>query len=168
MLTGLTYVDLLATGLMMGASTFAVIFYAICMHMGYPKDGIANVLVQTVYRVLRIVHVVLFSIAAIALYVSYMDGEIEMFTLYILKVFFLFINAMIAIAMKKKMLSVYWGAPAIAGTWHTLGLFSIYAVVMQEVPSVLFALGLYLCVLGAMIGVFYLIRLYLAPKTTKK
>ena len=115
-------------GLILGTSTIAVISYGLSLHYGYPREGIGNALIQTVYKVLRVMHVVYFTLVLGILFLfGFLDGVNEVTIEYGVKMFVLLFNAYIAYGMATRKLDVSYAAPAIAGGWYFLAGYHSYA-----------------------------------------
>ena len=120
-LTILTLVETSIVGVLLGASTVAVISYALCLRHGYPREGIGNALIQGVYTLIRVFHVLLAIVVAVSIIVfGVFDGLLEAQVEYGVKASVLFINGLIACGMAYRILPVAYAAPFIAAGWYFL------------------------------------------------
>ena len=114
-LTFLTLIENYIVGVLLGASTLAVISYAISLRYGYPREGIGNVLIQSIYTLIRLFHIFLAILVTLYIIVfGLMDGLVEVWYEYGIKAFILFLNAVVAFGMARRLLPVSHFAPVIA------------------------------------------------------
>ena len=128
-LTILTLVETSIVGVLLGASTVAVISYALCLRHGYPREGIGNALIQGVYTLIRVFHVLLAIVVAVSIIVfGVFDGLLEAQVEYGVKASVLFINGLIACGMAYRILPVAYAAPFIAAGWYFLASYHTYTM----------------------------------------
>ena len=159
-------------GVLLGASTLAIISYGISLRFGYPRDGVGNALIQSIYTVLRLFHI--FFAILVALYIivfGIMDGIPEVWYEYGVKAFVLVANAAIAFGMARshKIFPVDYFAPAIGAGWYFLALYhSYYSALGVQATGVIGAILLYLVLLGGFQLVFFALRYFIRPIDTEK
>ena len=89
-ITLLSLVENYIVSVLLGASTLAVIAYGISLRFGYPREGVGNALIQSIYVLLRLFHI--FFAILVALYIivfGIMDGIPEVWYEYGVKAFVL-------------------------------------------------------------------------------
>ena len=120
-ITLLSLVESFIISVIAGASTLAVISYALCLRHGYPKDEVGQILIKSIYTIIRLFHI--FFAILVAVYITVfgiMDGLYEVQVEYGIKGLILFINALIAYGMTRKFLSIDYFSPVIAAGWYFL------------------------------------------------
>lgn len=159
-------------GVLLGTSTLAVISYGISLRFGYPREGVGNVLIQSIYTVLRLFHIFLAILVALYIIVfGIMDGIPEAWYEYGVKAFVLVANAVIAFGMARwhKAFPVDYFAPAIGAGWYFLATYhSYYSAVGVQADGVIGAIVLYLTLLGAFQLLFLALRYVIHPVNGKK
>ena len=125
----LIFIENIVVNLLFGASTLAVISYALCLKYGYPKEGIGHHLIQSIYTLIRLFHI-FFTIIVVILIIVYgaLDGVLEVQVEYGVKIALLLINGFIAFGMSRRMFPVRYAAPVIAAGWYFVGTYHIYAM----------------------------------------
>ena len=128
-ITFLTLAENYIVGVLLGASTLAVISYGISLRYGYPKDGIGNVLIQSIYTLLRLFHIFLAILVTLYIIVfGFMDGLVEVWYEYGIKAAILFLNAVVAFGMARRFAPVDYFAPVIAAGWYFLASYHSYSL----------------------------------------
>ena len=159
-------------GVLLGASTLAVISYGISLRFGYPREGIGNTLIQSIYTLLRLCHIFLAILVALYIIVfGIMDGIPEVWYEYGVKAFVLIANAIIAFGMARwrEVFPVDYFAPAIGAGWYFLASYhSYYSTVGVEATGVLGAIALYLILLGIFQVLFIALRYVIHPINDKE
>ncbi len=134
----LLVIENLVTGLVLGASTFAVISFFICSKFGYPKSGVGNILIHLFYSVIRMCHVILGIIVLVTLVIfGFLDNSSFIIQAYSVKAFVLVVILIAAILMKERKIDLVIGAPIAASGWYFLASFSSYTTVVGAVPILL-------------------------------
>ena len=165
--TFLSLIEATIVGMLTGASTLAVIAYAVCLRYGHPDDGVGRVLIRSIYTLIRLFHV-FFAILATLLIIVYgmLDGVVEAWFEYGIKLSVLSVNAVIAYSMSRRIISVHHAAPAVAAGWYFLSTYHTYVAHVSS-TAVLFPILWYLFLLAFLQVVFSLLRLYIRPLTKK-
>ena len=128
-ITLLSLAENLVVSVLVGASTLAVISYAICLRHGYPKEGVGNILIQSIYTIIRLFHIFLAILVTIYLLVyGVLDGIQEAQVEYGVKALILCINAVIAYGMARKFLPIDYFAPVIAAGWYFLAAYHTFTL----------------------------------------
>ena len=125
--TFLTLVENYIVGVLTGASTIAIISYAIALRHGYPRDGIGRALMQSVYILIRLFHI--FFAILVTLYIivfGILDGTVGVWYEYGIKAFILIMNAIVAVGMTRGKFPVSYFAPVIATGWYFLSTYHSY------------------------------------------
>ena len=158
-------------GVLLGASTLAVISYGISLRFGYPREGIGNALIQSIYTLLRLFHIFLTILVALYIIVfGIMDGIPEVWYEYGVKAFVLVANACIAFGMAhwRETFPVDYFAPAIGAGWYFLASYhSYYSAVGVKADGVVGAIILYLVLLGVFQLLFLVLRHVIHPISDK-
>ena len=106
-ITLLTLTESFIISVLAGASTLAVVSYAICLRHGYPKEGVGNMLIQSIYTIIRLFHIFLAILVTIYIAIfGIVDGVQEVQVEYGIKAIILFINALVAYGMAKRLLPI--------------------------------------------------------------
>ncbi len=159
-------------GVLLGASTLAVISYGISLRFGYPREGIGNVLIQSIYTLLRLFHIFLAILVALYIIIfGIMDGIPEVWYEYGVKAFVLMANAIIAFGMARwhKIFPVDHFAPAIGAGWYFLATYhSYYSAVGVQASGIIDAMVLYLILLGIFQLLFFALRYFIHPISNKE
>ena len=127
--TFLTLVENYIVGVLLGASTLAVISYAVSLRYGYPKEGVGHALIQSIYTLIRLFHI--FFAILVALYIIFfgiLDGIPEVWYEYGIKASVLFFNAIVAVGMARRKFPVSYFAPVIATGWYFLASYHSYSL----------------------------------------
>lgn len=171
-ITLLSLVENYITGVLLGASTLAVISYGISLRFGYPREGIGNALIQSIYTVLRLFHI--FFAILVALYIivfGIMDGIPEVWYEYGVKAFVLVANAIIAFGMARwhEVFPVKYFAPVIGAGWYFLASYhSYYSAVGAQATGIIGAAVLYLVLIGIFQTLFIALRYVIHPIEDKE
>ena len=166
-ITLLSLVEDYIVGVLIGASTLAVISYGISLRFGYPREGVGNALIQSIYTLLRLFHI--FFAILVALYIivfGILDGIPEAWYEYGVKAFVLIVNAVIAFGMARwrELFPVDYFAPAIGAGWYFLASYHVYySAVGVQATSVVGAAVLYLVLLGIFQLIFLALRRFVRP-----
>ena len=170
-ITLLSLVENYIIGVILGASTLAVISYGVSLRYGYPKEGVGNALIQSIYTVLRLFHI--FFAILVALYIivfGIMDGIPEVWYEYGAKAVVLVVNAVIAFGMARwrKLFPVDYFAPAIGAGWYFLASYhSYYSALGVQATGVIGAGILYFALLAIFQLVFFALRYFVHPVDAK-
>ena len=125
--TAFTFIESTAVGVLLGASTVAVITYALSLRYGYPREGVGHHIIQSVYTLMRLFHIFLVILVAVALVLfGIFDGVLEAQVEYGAKAVLLLINGVIAYLMARRLLPVAYGAAGIAAGWYFIASFHTY------------------------------------------
>ncbi len=126
-ITFLTIVENGIVGVLLGASTIAVISYALCLKYGYPKEGVGNRLIQAVYTLIRLFHIFLAVLVVLFIIIfGIFDGVLEAQVEYGVKAVILCINALLAYGMARHLVPLDYAAPVIAAGWYFLASYHAY------------------------------------------
>ena len=162
--TLLTFVENSFVGVILGASTLAVVSYALCLRYGYPHEGIGKHLIQSIYSVIRVMHIFLAILVVLSLVVfGLLDGIETAQIEYGVKAGVLMLNAVIAFCMAKHLVAIAYTAPTIAAGWYFLAAFHSYTLYLPA-KTVLYPLLSYLALLIAFQVLFTLLRLLIEPQ----
>lgn len=134
--TFLTLVENYIVGVLTGASTLAIISYAIALRHGYPRDGIGRVLMQSVYTLIRLFHI--FFAILVTLYIivfGILDGTVGVWYEYGIKACILIMNAIVAVGMTRGKFPVAYFAPVIATGWYFLSTYHSYILHIEAVTA---------------------------------
>lgn len=166
--TFLTLVENYIVGVLLGASTLAVISYAISLRHGYPREGVGHVLIQSIYTLIRLFHI--FFAILVTLYIivfGIMDGVVEVWYEYGIKASVLSLNAIVAFGMSRRLFPVAYFAPVIAAGWYFLASYHSYGLHIAA-TSILNPLLWYLTLLGIFQVVFVVLRYLVRPVAEKR
>lgn len=166
-ITLLSLAENLIIGVLSGASTVALILYAISLRHGYPKEGVGHIVIQSVYTLIRLFHVFLAILVTLYIIVfGVMDGLLEAQVEYGVKAFVLVVNALIAYGMARRVLPTEYFSPVIVAGWYFIAGYHAYSL---YISSMSFATPLlwYFLIVGLMHVVFIAMRHYIRPISRK-
>ena len=161
--TLLSLIESSIVGVLLGASTVALISYAISLRHGYPKEGVGHILIQSVYALIRLFH--LFFAILVALYLiiyGFLDGLLEAQIEYGIKGLILLINAVIAYGMVRRKLSPDYFSPVVVAGWYFLAGYHSYTLHISA-TGIADPILWYFLVVAAVHGVFLVLRTYIQP-----
>lgn len=161
--TFLALVENYIVGVLLGASTLAVISYGISLRYGYPREGIGNVLIQSIYTLIRLFHI--FFAILVTLYIivfGILDGVPEVWYEYGTKAIVLCLNAIVAFGMARRLFPVDYFAPVIATGWYFLASYHSYSLHIAA-TNILGSLLWYFVMLVIFQIVFMVLRRFIRP-----
>ena len=127
--TPTTLLTLIETGIvsmLLGASTVAVMSYALSLRHGYPKEGMGHHLIKSVYALIRLFHVFFVVLVVISFVLfGFLDGVPGAMIEYGVKATVLFIQALFAYGMAVSILPVKKTWPLVAAGWYFLATYHI-------------------------------------------
>ena len=154
----LLFIENIFVSLVFGASTIAVMSYFICTKHKY-QEGLGAVLIQSIYRVLRVCHIALITIILFDLFVFVvLDGDTSYLVIYLIKLLILSVQALIAYSMHIKQLSVGRGAALIAAGWYFLASFHAYVLILSKEFNLIYVILVYILYIALAYLVFYIFR----------
>lgn len=168
--TFLSLLENYIVGVLLGASTLAVISYGISLRFGYPREGVGNALIQSIYTILRLFHI--FFVILVTLYIivfGMLDGIPEVWYEYGVKAFALIVNAVVAFGMARshRLFPVDYFAPVIGAGWYFLASYhSYYSAVGVEATGIVGAAVLYFALLGVFQLLFLAMRRFVRSVDT--
>lgn len=162
-ITFLSLVENIIVGMLTGASTLAVISYGVCLKHEYPKEGIGQVLIQSIYTLIRLFHI-FFAILVTLLIIIYgmLDGVAEAQVEYGVKAAVLFINAVVAYTMAQHWVPVMYASPLIAAGWYFLSGYHSYTLHTASMALVSPILWYIFCIV-LLQTVFIALRFFIKP-----
>ncbi len=162
--TLLIFIESTIVSILLGASTIAVLSYALSLKYGYPREGFGNIFIHWIYTLIRVLHIFLAILVALSLFIfGVLDGSLTAQVEYGIKAAILFFNGGIAYGMAHGRIPVPYGAPGIAAGWYFLAAyhtFSLSFILTSIVTPILW----YLLLFVAFQVVFILFRQYIKPQ----
>ena len=161
--TILTLLENYLVGVLLGASTLAVISYAISLRHGYPRSGVGHVLIQSIYTLIRLFHI--FFAVLVSLYIivfGFMDGTSAVWYEYGIKGAVLVMNAIVAFGMARRIFRVDYFAPVIAAGWYFLASYHSYTLHITTV-AITGPLLWYFALVVLFQLVFFALRFFISP-----
>ena len=164
-ITFLSLIENYIVGVLLGVSTLAVVSYGVSLRYGYPRQGVGNALIQSIYVLLRLFHI--FFAILVALYIvvfGMFDGITEVQYEYGIKAAVLVINAIIAFGMaqSRKLFPVDYFAPAIGAGWYFLALYHSHSLHIQA-TSIVGPAVVYVALIGIFQVLFFAMRYFIRP-----
>ena len=162
-ITLLTLIENLIVGVLSGASTVALISYAISLRHGYPREGVGHILIQSVYTLIRLFHI-FFAVLVVLYLLIYgiMDGLLEARIEYGVKAFVLAANAGIAYGLVRRKLSPDYFSPVIVAGWYFLAGYHTYTLHITA-TGIADPMLWYFLVILIIHGIFVAMRTYITP-----
>ena len=168
-ITYMTLIESYIVGTLLGASTLAVIAYGISLRYGYPREGIGNALIQSIYTVIRLFHI--FFAILVTLYIiifGIMDGIPEVWYEYGIKAAVLIVNAVVAFGMarSRSLFPVDYFAPVLGAGWYFLASYHSYSLHIQA-TAIVGPIIAYIAFLSIFQVVFLALRYLVPTKNTQ-
>ena len=140
--TYLSVIENISVSLIFGASTMAVISYALVMKFGYPQRDFGVYMSRCVYALLRLSHLLVAVIFLLNLLVfGLLDGILEAQVEYGIKMFVVLINFFLLYLINFKGYSLHLFIPLVTGGWFFLSFFHSYSnfvVIINTFPALFF------------------------------
>ncbi len=128
------FIESYAISLVSIGSLYALVSYAFALKHGFPKQGFGKSILNSIFTLNRLGHIVLLVICFILFIVfGLLEGSSLYLTFYGFKIYLLLINVIFTYLMTYHKINVENAAPIVVATWTTLGVIHLYYLIFDKV-----------------------------------